>query len=312
MRELRCLFSLLLGAGLLLPSGCGDGEAALLDPVDREDDSSTDGSGDGDIDGDADGDADVATGPCADIGEDSGEFDGQYQSAIISVEDSDKTYVLQTNWWGLFGGQTVSYDGLSFEIGNPDNVAMNPNEGAPTGYPSFLVGRYAGSQSAESNLPMRVSDISAVETSFHTNASDISLSNTNAAYDVWLTAGGAPLPDNQYDPGDGGVFLMVWLFMPTDRQPRGTNDHPDHAVDGVEGTWDVWIDESGDFPPCISYVSTTPLDGLDFDLNDFIQDAVENDYGVTADMYLNIIFAGFELWGGNDGLAVEHFCADVR
>jgi hypothetical protein len=29
-------------------------------------------------------------------------------------------------------------------------------------------------------------------------------------------------------------------------------------------------------------------------------------------MYLNIVFAGFEIWGGNDGLQVKQFCASVK
>ncbi len=29
-------------------------------------------------------------------------------------------------------------------------------------------------------------------------------------------------------------------------------------------------------------------------------------------MYLSIIFAGFEVWGGGDGLQVKQFCANVQ
>jgi hypothetical protein len=103
---------------------------------------------------------------------------------------------------------------------------------------------------------------------------------------------------------------MVWLFMPEDRQPRGTVDYPEHSIQGVDGSWDVWIDDTN--PPCISYVSTTPQDGLDFDLNNFIRDSVDNNYGLTDEMYLSLIFAGFEIWGGGDGLAVKGFCAEVN
>jgi hypothetical protein len=105
---------------------------------------------------------------------------------------------------------------------------------------------------------------------------------------------------------------MVWMFKPTDRQPRGSNAHQGQVVPGVSGTWDVWVDTVGQ-PPCISYVSTTPLDGLSFDLNDFIKHAVGKNYGVvTAGMYLNIVFGGFEIWGGADGLQLQQFCANVN
>jgi hypothetical protein len=59
-------------------------------------------------------------------------------------------------------------------------------------------------------------------------------------------------------------------------------------------------------------VSTIPLDSLSFDLNRFIQDSVANGYGITSSMYLSIVFAGFEIWGGGDGLQVKQFCAKVN
>jgi cellulose 1,4-beta-cellobiosidase len=137
----------------------------------------------------------------------------------------------------------------------------------------------------------------------------------NAAYDVWLTAGGSALSATSFNPGAGGAYLMVWLFKPAGRQPRGgvasEPNYPARAVPGVTGSWDVWVDSRTD-PPCISYVSTTPLDTLGFDLNQFIQDSVTNGYGITSSMYLSIIFAGFEIWSGGDGLAVNNFCAQVN
>jgi hypothetical protein len=145
-----------------------------------------------------------------------------------------------------------------------------------------------------------------------TNAKKMGDSDYNAAYDVWFTASSEPLPTNQFSPGAGGAYLMVWLFKPSDRQPRGSviPANGNHKVSGLPGTWDVWIDRSN--PPCISYVSNTDLEGLEFDLNDFIKDAVANEYGVTKDMYLSVIFGGFEVWGGNDGLELKKFCADVK
>ena len=111
---------------------------------------------------------------------------------------------------------------------------------------------------------------------------------------------------------------MVWLFKPASRQPRGgtapTNGNPDYparTVGGVSGTWDVWVDNSSD-PPCISYVSGTPLPSLSFDLNRFIQDSVANNYGITSSMYLSIIFAGLEIWSAGNGLQVKQFCAQVN
>jgi hypothetical protein len=230
-----------------------------------------------------------------------------FDIAIVPVDGIDKQYVMQTNWWGYFNQESETVDGLSFSVANPAGAASFGD--IPMGYPSFFIGSYAGHTPTGSNLPKQVSALSNVYTAFSTNASSKGYSNYNAAYDVWFTATGSPLPSYQYDPGTGGAYLMVWLFKPTDRQPRGSNAYPRQTVRGLSGTWDVWIDYTN--PPCISYVSTTPLDKLDYDLNSFIQDSVTKGYGITSSMYLSIIFAGFEIWGGADGLQAKAFCADV-
>jgi hypothetical protein len=227
---------------------------------------------------------------------------------FVPVWGLDKTYVAQANWWHLFNQQTVAADGLSFSVANPAGAASSDN--SPMGYPSFFIGSYAGRTSKASNLPKQVSALTNVYTVLSTNASSKGTSNYNVAYDVWFTATGAPLITSQGNPGAGGAYLMVWFFKPSNRQPRGSNAHPGQAVSGLPGTWDVWVDPSN--PPCISYVSTTPVDKLDYDLNSFIKDAVTKGYGITNSMYLSVIFGGFEIWGGGDGLQVNAFCANVR
>ncbi len=305
--KLTSASTMIIGFSLVWQTGCGDGDASPLKKSNEKNNSTDSTEGDSDKEFK---DASVTTTDCPDIGFGEGLFSNRYDKGTIRVDESDKTYMLHTNWWYLFDGQAVEYDGLSFVVKNPNDAAVSPTEGAPTGYPSLYIGSYSGSVSQNSNLPIPVTEIESVPTSFHTNALEIGLADKNAAYDVWLTESGDPLPSTQYTPGRGGAYLMVWLFMPDDRQPRGANAHPEHTVEGVDGSWDVWIDRTD--PPCISYVSTDPLDGLDFDLNAFIRDSVVNEYGITDDMHLSIIFAGFEIWGGGDGLAVERFCAQVN
>ena len=106
---------------------------------------------------------------------------------------------------------------------------------------------------------------------------------------------------------------MVWTFDPANKRPRGPTEEPQFkamTVPGVTGKWDVWVDDSN--PPCISYVATEPVDDLGFDLKHFIDDSVQNSYGITSEMYLAIVFAGFEVWSGGDGLTVDEFCVDVQ
>jgi hypothetical protein len=260
--------------------------------------------------GGTDGSPMTTTGGCTDMAVAAGSVAQQFGAAQIAA-GGDKTYFLQSNWWQTFANETEDYSGLSFTVHNPQGASVPESNGAPMGFPSIFIGQYAGNTTTASNLPKQVSALSSVPTIYETNNSSIGTSNHNAAYDVWFTQNDAPLSPSQSNPGAGGAYLMVWMFKPTDRQPRGSDDgRLGQTVAGVSGTWNVWVDSTN--PPCVSYVSTTPLDGLEFDLNDFIKDAVAKSYGLTSSMYLNIVFGGFEIWGGADGIQLKRFCATVN
>jgi hypothetical protein len=84
------------------------------------------------------------------------------------------------------------------------------------------------------------------------------------------------------------------------------------TVAGVPGTWDVWIGPNGT-RPCISYVSTQDLKSFSFDLNLFIQDAVQNQPNtILSSWYLTNIFTGFEIWRGALNVQSTSFCAQVN
>lgn len=246
-------------------------------------------------------------------------FTKQYENGSIAVTGSTKTYYTMTNWWHKFSGQTVKLNGLSMTVGNPQGASVPSSDGNPMGFPTIFIGSYQGHTTVGSNLPKQVSAIKSVPTIFSTNASTLDTSNMNATYDVWFTATSATLGTASSSPGKGGAYLMVWLYKPSARQPRGGTgqatgaapNFPAQTVAGMPGTWDVWVDSSTD-PPCISYVSSTPLDALSFDLDNFIEDAVTQNYGITTSMYLSLVFAGFEIWSGGDGLQTKQFCAGVN
>jgi hypothetical protein len=247
---------------------------------------------------------------CVDLSTTSGAVVQQYGSAELVV-GAGKSYFLQSNWWQTYSNETEDYTGLSFTVHNPQGASVPLSNGAPMGFPSIFIGQYAGNTTIGSNLPKQVSALTSVPTIYKTNNSSIGTSNHNAAYDVWFTQSNSALSANQSNPGAGGAYLMVWMFKPTDRQPRGSaNGRAGQTISGVSGTWSVWVDTTN--PPCVSYVSDTPLDGLEFDLYDFIKDAVGKSYGITSSMYLSVVFGGFEIWGGADGIALRQFCASVN
>jgi hypothetical protein len=248
---------------------------------------------------------------CTDVGVTSTTINTNYGGSSIAVDGNpNKTYYMQANWWHQFDNEVETVDGLGFSISNPNN-AVSPDN-SPLGYPSIFMGSYSGHTTKGSNLPKQVSALTGVPTVFITNIDSMGTSNYNASYDVWFTASSSPLPSNQYNPGSGGMFLMVWLFKPSDRQPRGSIVASGQTIAGVPGSWDVWWDPGLNPEPCVSYVSTNKLSQLDYDLNAFIQDAVTNRHGVTSSMYLSVVFAGFEVWGGGSGLQAKAFCANVK
>ena len=259
---------------------------------------------------------------CTDTSTAKGTFTVRYDAAELPVTGKQKSYVAHTNWWHKYTSQSISYDGLSFKIADPQGTSVPASDGSPTGFPSMFIGSYSGNASQGSNLPKLVSSITSVPTIFSTDSSAHDTSNFNATYDVWFTASSSPLPSTASDPGGDGALLMVWLFKPSDRQPRGGTcttvgcqpNVANHTVAGVsQATWDVWLGAgSGTRAPCVSYVSTTPLDSLSFDLNKFILDAVANNYYVKSTMNLSIVFAGFEIWAGGDGLQAQQYCAQVN
>jgi hypothetical protein len=249
---------------------------------------------------------------CNDSSPTSGQFTMQYESRELIVSTT-KTYILQSNWSQLWMGQSETYNGLSFTVHNPQNAAVDATHLTPMGFPSIFIGQFGTYKHAskESHLPIRVSAISSAPTIFTTNSQMIGHSNYSAGYEVWFTQTGDALDGGQTNPGTGGAFLLIWLFQPTDRQPHGSDTHPAMTVAGIDGTWNVWVENDG--IPSVSYVRTTPIEGMSFDLNDFVKDAVQNHYaGVTNAMYVSVVFGGFAIWGGADGIELKQFCLEVN
>jgi hypothetical protein len=294
-------------------AGAGSSSGGTASGSDTGASSSSSGSGGGSTSGSSSsGGTDASSTPvdCVDTATTAGAVIQQFGSAELVVGPS-KSYFLQSNWWQTYSNETEDYAGLSFTVHNPQGASVPKSNGAPMGFPSIFIGQYAGNSTIGSNLPKQVSALTSVPTIYKTNNSSIGTSDHNAAYDVWFTQNGSPLSANQSNPGTGGAYLMVWMFKPTDRQPRGSaNGRTGQTISGVSGTWSVWVDTTN--PPCVSYVSDKPLDGLDFDLNDFIKDAVGKSYGISNAMYLSIVFGGFEIWGGADGIELSQFCASVN
>ena len=251
-------------------------------------------------------------------------IDASMQRAAVTGTDCKK-YIINNNNWG---NESTTYQSLSY-TGNTftDTVTSGSGGGANVvSFPSIYIGangQIGGGTFntwADSGLPKQISTMTSVKTEFKWSGGT-SGGNYNATYDVWFaktqpTAGG-------YNDGVSGL-LMVWLYKPGASQPIGSAGNTRTAT--IAGhTWTVWrgprnttaTGTDGTGRPVISYVANdSPVKDLNFDLKDFINDAVTNGSadmsaggGITqafsSSWWLTDVFAGFEIWNGSDAKGLQ-------
>ena len=234
-----------------------------------------------------------------------------FDSVPLNVPAPDgHQYYVQVNEWNSTASQTVEVGGdFFFKVSVQQGSAST--SGGPTGYPSHFIGSNAGRTTARSNLPKAVSALTSVPTSWTwEDTMNVPNSSYNAAYDVWFSSSASGDPDSVTAPTGG--YLMVWYHKPSDAQPIGQNMYPNITIPGVPGTWNAWVGKNGT-KPCISYVATSDVKSLSYDLNLFIKDAVQNRPNtIQSGWALTNVFAGFEIWRGGAGLQSTSFCAAVN
>jgi hypothetical protein len=239
-----------------------------------------------------------------------GELRGRYGTFKPTIDGLE--YFLQVNQWNSMEPQVMAYGGEYFFKMTQQDAAVATN-GGPTGFPSMFIGANASNSTRNSNLPKPVSELASVPTTWVWNdnglMADEAANIWNSAYDVWFSTNPNGEP-TAYGPTGG--YLMVWLYDPPSAQPIGRVTYPGVTIEGVDGTWDVWVGPNGG-RPCISYVRTEPAHVLSTDLNFFIRDAVENRPDtISNDWHLTNVFVGFEIWKGGAGLETTSFCAIVN
>ena len=211
--------------------------------------------------------------------------------ASSHVQRDGRDYVVQNNVWGADGAQVVNYFGTTFEVVSVEG--QGNTSGAPLSYPSVFIGSNNDRTTDGSNLPIQVSAIQSVETSWTWSDAGVS-GEYNAAYDVWFSTS----PSGEND----AIMLMVWLYDPPAANPAGSQSGT-ATIGGVNYT--IW--QSGSV---ISY-TRDKTNSMTFDLNTFIQDAVSRG-AVQTSWYLTNVFAGFEIWSGGAGLQTTDFYAIVQ
>jgi hypothetical protein len=270
--------------------------------------------------------ADDAPGSVADCGKTTGTLGSTTASEAASMQRASVTgtdcnqYIIFNNNWGNPTGstQTIDFVGNSFTV----KTSTGSGSSAPASFPSIYVGANGDIAGGTYNtwpstgLPKQISAITSAKTKFTWSGG--SGGDYNATYDVWFNKG-TPTAGGYNDAISG--FIMVWLYKPGSRQPIGSVKR---TASIASHSWDVWIGPRGNTStgtddanrPVISYVSKDgSLSSLDFDLKDFIADAVTNassdkSAGGTSQAfantwYLTDVFAGFEIWSGSSGVGLK-------
>lgn len=197
-------------------------------------------------------------------------------------------YVVQNNEWNSDSPQCVAtYGGTSWAVTANQNVPLN---GPPASYPSVFKGSHWGQNTINSGLPLQVSKLTSVTSSWSTSQPDSGA--YDVAYDIWFNS--TSTTSGQPD----GTELMIWLNSRGQVQPFG-------SLAGTTPGYKVW---HGTAPwQVVTYQATTGVPGVSsLDVLGFIKDAAARGY-VNPSHYLITAEAGFEIWQGGTGLATNSF-----
>jgi cellulose 1,4-beta-cellobiosidase len=210
------------------------------------------------------------------------------------------SYVVESDYWNK-----LSCPGTQCMAINDVTGAFSVTQSGSCGntvasYPNVLYGCAFGTCSPASVLPMPVSGLTSVTSSWDFSVGGASLDQWNVAYDIWFCQddtcrfGGFP----------GGTELMIWL----DYQNVHGWQYDLGPVNLAGHTWELWTFTQGtgaDSWTYLAYMIQAPMvtSVTDLDLNAFVQDAMSRGY-VQNSWYLYAIQAGNELRTG--GLPYNH------
>jgi hypothetical protein len=206
-------------------------------------------------------------------------------------------YLVQANEWNSHDPQCVEVRDDGFTV---TRAAFGlPAQGPPASYPSILRGCHWGVCSKGSGLPVLVSALPEVKSSWAVTVP--AGAAYDVAYDVWFNR----TPETRGAPD--GAELMIWLDHGGGVGSFGARTGR-VALEGA--TWDVWQGPMGGWN-YIAYVRTEPTHAVrDLDLRAFARDAVLRG-AVDPAWYLIDVEAGFELWQGGQGMTSHAFRVDL-
>jgi cellulose 1,4-beta-cellobiosidase len=203
-------------------------------------------------------------------------------------------YVVESDYWNKEscpGSQCMAINNATGAF----SVTQAPNcDNTVASYPNVLYGCSFGTCSPASLLPMPVSALSTVTSSWDFSVGGVTADQYDVAYDIWFC------PNNTCGPSGfpGGTELMIWLNY--QNVSGWENDLGSVSLDGH--TWEVWQftqGTGGNSWTYLAYMIQSPMltSVTNLDLNAFFQDAASRGY-LQDSWYLYAIQAGNEIRTG--------------
>ena len=219
------------------------------------------------------------------------------------------SYVVQSDYWNKVicpGTQCMEINKATAAFAvtqGPDACGDNV-----ASYPNVLYGCSHGDCSPASMLPMQVSALSTVTSSWDFSAGGAATDKYNVAYDVWFC------PDANCGTSGfpGGVELMIWLDY---KNVHGWQTDLGSVTLGGH-TWEVWQATFGsgiNSWTYLAYMIQPPMvtSVADLDLNALIRDAAAKGI-VQNSWYLYAIQAGDELRTGGIPFSSNSFSVSIN
>ncbi|MDX8147244.1 cellulose binding domain-containing protein [Lentzea sp. BCCO 10_0061] len=209
-----------------------------------------------------------------------------------------KDYLAQNNVWNAETPQCVTVGDQSLRI---ESAAHDVSpQGAPAATPSLLKGCHWQDCTDVGDLPVQVSAMPRVTSDWVTSQVDTGV--FNAAYVVWFHSG--PVAEGTPD----GAEMVIWLRSRGGVRPGGVMLAREVPIS--DARWNVWLArDQGRVRITYERVGETTA-VRDLDISAFTGDSVGRGL-VSPDWYLIAVEAGFNLWRGGAGNAIENFSVSV-
>jgi hypothetical protein len=229
----------------------------------------------------------------------------QYESVSVG------NYVISSNYWN----KTTCPGEQCIEINTANGAFSVYKVAEPCGnnvssFPNILYGCAYGVCSPGTILPLPVSAVTNLKTSWDISVGGARNDRWNAAYDIWFcpdkNCGAAGFPK--------GLELMVWLDV---KNAGGWKDHL--GTTNLAGyKWDVWYADMAaggatDSWGYMDYIAQPAnlTSVKDLDLLALVKDALNRGY-VKSDWYLYAVQAGFEVRTGGVPYTSNSFSVTVN